>query len=298
MDPYKVFYTIDYQKLLGSFMHKVLKKEVIGPEMFMMEVTAPNVTKRVEPGQFVIVRVSEKGERIPLSIGDFDREKQTITIVFQRVGKTSYLLSMIEEGESIVDIVGPLGHPTEVGEFGTVVCVGGGIGVAPTYPIAKKLREKGNKVISIMGYRSREHIFWEEKLREASDELIVTTNDGSYGKKGFVTDALRELLESGEKIDRVITIGPPIMMKAVADMTIPYSIKTIASLNSIMVCGLGMCGACRVTVGGKTRFTCADGPDFDAHLVDFEEFMKRLNMYREEEKEALDTWKREVGICA
>ncbi|MEN2998359.1 MAG: sulfide/dihydroorotate dehydrogenase-like FAD/NAD-binding protein [Brevinematia bacterium] len=277
-------------------MFKILRKELLGPEMFLMEVFAPNVTRRVEPGQFIIVRVSETGERIPLSIGDFDRERQTVVIVFQRVGKTSYLLSTLNEGDSILDVVGPLGHPTEVDKFGTVVCVGGGIGIAPMYPIAKKLKREGNKVISIIGYRSKEHVFWEERLREASDELLLATNDGSYGKKGFVTDVLRELLEGGMKIDRVITIGPPVMMKAVADMTKPYSIKTIASLNSIMVCGLGMCGVCRVTVGGKTKFTCADGPDFDAHLVDFDEFMKRLSMYRDEEKLSFELWKKEVGV--
>lgn len=277
-------------------MFKILVKEVLGPEMFMMEVFAPNVSRRVEPGQFIIIRVSETGERIPLSIGDFDRESQTITIVFQRVGKTSYMLSMLNEGDSILDVVGPLGNPTEVEEFGTVVCVGGGIGIAPIYPIARKLKDKGNNVISIIGYRSKEHVFWENKLRTASNELLISTNDGSYGKKGFVTDVLKELLEDGVRIDRIITIGPPIMMKAVADMTRSYGIKTIASLNSIMVCGMGMCGACRVTVGGKTKFTCADGPDFDAHLVDFDEFMKRLNVYKEEEKLSFELWKNEVGV--
>ncbi len=277
-------------------MFKILSKRVIGPEMFEMVVFAPNVARRVEPGQFIMVRVNERGERIPLSIGDFDRQSQTITIVFQRVGKSSYMLSMLNEGDNILDVVGPLGNPTEVENFGTVVCVGGGIGIAPIYPIAMKLKNSGNRVISIIGYRSKEHVFWEDRLREASHELLVATNDGSYGEKGFVTDVLKKLLDNDVRIDRIITIGPPIMMKAVADMTRPYSIKTIASLNSIMVCGLGMCGACRVTVGGKTKFTCADGPDFDAHLVDFDEFMKRLNMYREEERLSFEIWKKEVGI--
>lgn len=277
-------------------MFKILSKRVIGPEMFEMVVFAPNVARRVEPGQFIMVRVNERGERIPLSIGDFDRQSQTITIVFQRVGKSSYMLSMLNEGDNILDVVGPLGNPTEVENFGTVVCIGGGIGIAPIYPIAMKLKNSGNRVISIIGYRSKEHVFWEDRLREASHELLVATNDGSYGEKGFVTDVLKKLLDNDVRIDRIITIGPPIMMKAVADMTRPYSIKTIASLNSIMVCGLGMCGACRVTVGGKTKFTCADGPDFDAHLVDFDEFMKRLNMYREEERLSFEIWKKEVGI--
>lgn len=281
---------------MGDLMFKILSKRVIGPEMFEMVVFAPNVARRVEPGQFIMIRVHEKGERIPLSIGDFDRKSQTITIVFQRVGKSSYMLSMLNEGDSILDVVGPLGNPTEVENFGTVVCIGGGIGIAPIYPIAMKLKNSGNRVISIIGYRSKEHVFWEEKLRDASHELLIATNDGSYGEKGFVTDVLRKLLENDVRIDRIITIGPPIMMKAVADMTRPYSIKTIASLNSIMVCGLGMCGACRVTVAGKTKFTCADGPDFDAHLVDFDEFMKRLNIYKEEEKISFELWKKEVGI--
>lgn len=277
-------------------MFKILKKEIIGPEMFSMVVRAPNVTKKVEPGQFIILRVEEKGERIPLSIGDFNREEETITIVFQRVGKTSYMLSMLNEGDSILDVVGPLGNPTEVEKFGTVVCIGGGIGIAPIYPIARKLKEHGNKVINIIGYRSKDFMFWADKMKECSDELLIATNDGSYGEKGFVTDVLKRLLDEDIRIDRIITIGPPIMMKAVADMTRSYDIKTIASLNSLMVCGLGMCGACRVTVGGKTKFTCADGPDFDAHEVDFDEFMKRLNYYKDEEKLSFELWKKEVGV--
>uniref|UniRef100_A0A7C4Y6C5 Sulfide/dihydroorotate dehydrogenase-like FAD/NAD-binding protein n=1 Tax=Caldisericum exile TaxID=693075 RepID=A0A7C4Y6C5_9BACT len=275
-------------------MFKILRKEILGPEMVLMELTAPNVSKTAEPGQFVVIRVYEQGERIPLTIADFDRLKGTITLVFQKIGKTTHLLGSKNVGESIRDVVGPLGNPTEVESFGRVICVGGGIGIAPIYPISKKLKSKGNEVISIIGYRSKDYVFWEEKMRSVSDKLLIATNDGSYGEKGFVTDVLKRVLEQEKGIERVFTIGPAIMMKAVADMTRPYNIKTIASLNSLMVCGMGMCGACRVTVGGETKFTCADGPDFDAHLVDFDELMKRLNVYKEEEKLSFEKWKEEV----
>jgi len=275
-------------------MFKILRKEILGPEMVLMELTAPNVSKTAEPGQFVVIRVYEQGERIPLTIADFDRLKGTITLVFQKIGKTTHLLGSKNVGESIRDVVGPLGNPTEVESFGRVICVGGGIGIAPIYPISKKLKSKGNEVIGIIGYRSKDYVFWEERMRSVSDKLLIATNDGSYGEKGFVTDVLKRVLEQEKGIERVFTIGPAIMMKAVADMTRPYNIKTIASLNSLMVCGMGMCGACRVTVGGETKFTCADGPDFDAHLVDFDELMKRLNVYKEEEKLSFEKWKEEV----
>jgi NAD(P)H-flavin reductase len=277
-------------------MFKVTKKENLGPEMVLMEINAPNVTKHIQSGQFIILRVSEKGERIPLTVADFDSEKRRVTIVFQKVGKTTYLLGSIPEGGSILDITGPLGTPSEISKFGTVVCVGGGVGVAPIYPIAKKLKSEGNEVISIIGYRSKNYVFWEEKMKNVSDKLLIATNDGTYGEKGFVTDILRKLLESNIKIDRVIAIGPAIMMKAVSDMTKLKKIKTIASLNSLMVCGMGMCGACRITVGGETKLTCSDGPDFDAHLVDFNELMERLNVYKDEEKYTFEKWKTEAKI--
>jgi NAD(P)H-flavin reductase len=277
-------------------MFKVTKKENLGPEMVLMEINAPNVTKHIQSGQFIILRVSEKGERIPLTVADFDSEKRRVTIVFQKVGKTTYLLGSIPEGGSILDVTGPLGTPSEISKFGTVVCVGGGVGVAPIYPIAKKLKSEGNEVISIIGYRSKNYVFWEEKMKNVSDKLLIATNDGTYGEKGFVTDILRKLLESNIKIDRVIAIGPAIMMKAVSDMTKLKKIKTIASLNSLMVCGMGMCGACRITVGGETKLTCSDGPDFDAHLVDFNELMERLNVYKDEEKYTFEKWKTEAKI--
>ncbi|MCI4462994.1 MAG: sulfide/dihydroorotate dehydrogenase-like FAD/NAD-binding protein [Caldisericum sp.] len=275
-------------------MFKILRKEILGPEMVLMELAAPNVSKTAEPGQFVVIRVYEKGERIPLTIADFDRSKGTVTIVFQKIGKTTHLLGTKNESEELADVFGPLGNPTEIESFGKVVVVGGGIGIAPIYPISRKLKSKGNEVIAIIGYRSKDYVFWEERMRSVSDKLLIATNDGSYGEKGFVTDVLKRVLEQEKGIERVFTIGPAIMMKAVADMTRPYNIKTIASLNSLMVCGMGMCGACRVTVGGETKFTCSDGPDFDAHLVDFDELMKRLNIYKEEEKLSFEKWKEEV----
>ncbi len=277
-------------------MFKVIKKENLGPEMVLMEINAPHVARHIQPGQFTILRVNEKGERIPLTVADFDSEKGRITIVFQKVGKTTYMLGSIPEGGSILDVTGPLGTPSEINKFGTVVCIGGGIGVAPIYPIARKLKGEGNGVINIIGYRSKNYVFWEKKMKGVSDKLLIATNDGTYGEKGFVTDVLKKLLESDIKIDRIVTIGPAIMMKAVSDMTKPKKIRTIASLNSLMVCGMGMCGACRITVGGETKLTCSDGPDFDAHLVDFNELMERLNVYKDEEKQTFEKWKTEARI--
>lgn len=272
-------------------MFKILKREILGPQMVLMVLDAKSIAKTAEPGQFVIVRVDEKGERIPLTIADFDRAKGTITIVFQKIGKTTHLLAEKNEGDFISDVAGPLGNPTEIEKFGKVVCVGGGIGIAPVYPISRKLKEEGNHVISIVGFRSKDYVFWEEKMKFSSNKLLIATNDGSYGEKGFVTDVLEKVLENEKDIVRIFAIGPAVMMKAVADMTKKYQIKTIVSLNSLMVCGMGMCGACRVTVGGETRFTCSDGPDFDAHQVDFDELMKRLSIYKEEEKIALELFK-------
>jgi NAD(P)H-flavin reductase len=276
-------------------MFKILKKETLAPKTIFMNVVAPLIAKKAEPGQFIVIRVNEKGERIPLTIADFDREKGTISMVFQEIGKTTHLLGTKQEEEFISDILGPLGNPTEIKNFGTVVAIGGGVGIAPVYPLSRKLKAKGNNVISIIGYRSRDFVFWEDKMKSASDKLYITTNDGSYGEKGFVTDLLKKLIDDNLKIDHIFAIGPAIMMKAVADLTRPYKIPTTVSLNSIMVCGMGMCGACRVTVGGETKFTCADGPDFDAHLVNFDELMQRLNTYKEEEKISFEKWQEEVN---
>ncbi len=279
-------------------MFKILKKEALAPKTILMETYAPLIAKKAEPGQFIVIRVNEKGERIPLTIADFNRKQGTITMVFQEIGKTTNLLGTKNVGEYISDILGPLGNPTETDRYGTVVTIGGGVGIAPVYPLSRKLKSLGNKVISIIGYRSKDFVFWEERMRSSSDELLIATNDGSYGAKGLVTDVLKNLIDKDTHIDRIYAIGPAIMMKAVADLTRGYKIKTIVSLNSLMVCGMGMCGACRITIGGETKFTCADGPDFDAHLVNFDELMKRLNTYKEEEKISFEKWKEEVGYGA
>ena len=249
---------------------KVLRKELLSEGVYRFDVDAPRLAKKTQPGQFIILRVNEEGERIPLTVADFDREKGVITIIFQVVGASTELLASLEEGDEILDFVGPLGKKSEIEPgLGTVVCIGGGIGVAPIHPIARGLHEAGNKVISILGARSKELIIMEKEMREASDEVIVTTDDGSYGIEGFVTAALEQLVDYGEKIDLVYAIGPVVMMKSVADATRPMGIKTIVSLNPIMVDGTGMCGGCRVQVGNETKFACVDGPEFDAHLVDF-----------------------------
>ncbi len=275
-------------------MFKILEKKKLAPKTFFMKVSTPRIAQKAEPGQFIVIRVYEKGERIPLTIADFDRKKGTISMVFQEIGKTTHFLGTKNAGDEISDILGPLGNPSEAEYFGKVICIGGGVGIAPVYPLSRKLKQNGNKVISIIGYRAKDYVFWEDKMRSASDTLYIATNDGSYGEKGFVTDVLKKILDNGEKPDRIFAIGPAIMMKAVADLTRNYGIKTIVSLNSLMVCGMGMCGACRVTVGGETKFTCSDGPDFDAHLVNFDELMKRLNTYKEEEKISFEKWKEEV----
>lgn len=266
--------------------NKILAKIDHSDAIKQFDVFCPWIATHCRPGQFVVVRSEEKGERIPLTIADFDPKGGTITLVVQIVGVGSRKIDQLEEGDFFLDIMGPLGHPSEIARFGTVVCVGGGLGIAPVYPIQRALKEAGNTVYSILGARSRNLIFWEDRMRATSDSLFLTTDDGSYGEKGFVTTVLKRLLESGEKIDRVVAIGPAIMMKVVSDVTRPFGVKTIVSLNSIMVDGTGMCGGCRVEVGGKTRFTCVDGPEFDAHEVDFDLLLSRLKTYDQEEKRA------------
>ncbi|MBR1760161.1 MAG: sulfide/dihydroorotate dehydrogenase-like FAD/NAD-binding protein [Schwartzia sp.] len=268
---------------------KVLKKELLSPGVYRFDVDAPRIAKKTQPGQFIIVRANEEGERIPLTVADFDRDKGIITIIFQVVGASTEILASFGEGDMILDFVGPLGKKSEIEPgLGTVVCIGGGIGVAPIHPIARGLHEAGNKVISILGARSKELIIMEKEMREASDEVIVTTDDGSYGIEGFVTAALEQLVDYGEKIDLVYAIGPVVMMKSVADATRPMGIKTIVSLNPIMVDGTGMCGGCRVQVGDETKFACVDVPEFDAHLVDFAGLRERQAMYRDQEAEGKD----------
>ena len=264
-------------------MFKIIDTYELGPKMHYMLMDAPLIAAKAQAGQFVIIRVSEKGERVPLTIADYDRVNGTVTLVFQEAGKTTCALGAMKKGDFLHDLLGPQGNPTEVEKFGHAVVIGGGIGVAPVYPLARALKEVGNKVTSIIGYRSKDYIFWEDKMRAASSQLIIATNDGSYGKKGFVTEMLKNIMDSGEVVDIVFAIGPPVMMKAVCDMTREKKLKTIVSLNSLMVCGMGMCGACRVSVGEKTKFTCMDGPDFDGHQVDFPLLMKRLETYKAEE---------------
>ncbi len=276
-------------------MFKILERETLAEHINKFVVEAPLIAKKALPGQFVILRLHEKGERIPITICETDPEKGTITLVVQEVGKTTYELGTYQAGDEIADIIGPLGKPAEIEKVGTVVAIGGGVGTAIVYPEAKAFKEKGNYVISIIGFRSKRFVILEEEMRKVSDELYVTTDDGSYGMKGFVSDKLKELIEEGRKIDLVIAIGPAIMMKVVSDLTRPYGIKTIVSLNSIMVDGTGMCGACRVEVGGKTRFACVDGPEFDGHQVDFDLLIKRLAMYKEEERIALERYLKERG---
>ena len=270
-------------------MYRILKKQELSPGILEYDIEAPRVAKKALPGQFIVLRVNEEGERVPLTIADFDREKGIVTILFQVVGASTELLASLKEGDSILDFVGPLGQPSELSDhMGTVVFVGGGIGVAPVYPIARAAHELGNKVISILGAKTKDILIFEERMRAISDEVLITTDDGSYGIKGFVTNAIEELIKRGEKIDQVTAIGPGVMMKSVAEATRPYGIKTVVSLNPIMVDGTGMCGGCRVQVGEETKFACVDGPEFDGHLVDFRGLMARGRMYRTQEAKEKD----------
>ncbi|TET14889.1 MAG: sulfide/dihydroorotate dehydrogenase-like FAD/NAD-binding protein [Dehalococcoidia bacterium] len=276
-------------------MYQILAREDLTPEIHLFEIAAPEVARKAQAGQFVVIRVDEKGERIPLTIADWDREKGTVTVVFMEVGKTTRKLATLKADESVVSFTGPLGLPTHIEKFGTVACVAGGFAIATIVPIARAMRAAGNKVISIMGFRNKDMVFWEDRLRNVSDELIVTTDDGSYGRKGVVTIPLKELLEGDKKIDRVVAIGPTVMMKFSSLTTQPFGVKTIVSLNPIMVDGTGMCGVCRVSIGGMTKFTCVDGPDFDGHQVDWDELMARQRIYLDEEKRSLELWQRSRG---
>ncbi len=272
-------------------MYEIVAREDFSPTTYLLEVRHPALARVVRPGQFVIVMSHPTGERIPLTVADFSAERGTVTLVVQAVGKTT--LEMQRDcvvGGSLYSLAGPLGNPSRIGEPRTIVCVGGGLGVAPVYPIARALKAAGSHVIGIVGFRNRDLIFWEDRFREACHELIVCTDDGSAGIKGLVTDGLRAAIAAHPKIDEVIAIGPPIMMKFVAATTRPLGIKTTVSVNPIMVDGSGMCGGCRVSVGGETRFSCVDGPEFDGHEVDFDELMRRLARFRAEEKVALERW--------
>jgi NAD(P)H-flavin reductase len=272
-------------------MYKILLRKDLTPNIHLFEIEAPAVARKAQAGQFVVIRVNETGERIPVTVADWNREKGTVTVVFMEVGTTTNRLAKLKAGESVLDFVGPLGVPTEIENYGTVVCVAGGFAVAVIRPIARALKEAGNKVISIMGARTKDLVFWEKELRSTSDELIVTTDDGSYARKGMVTEPLKELLEKDKSIKRVIAIGPSIMMKFSALTTQPFGVKTIVSLNPIMVDGTGMCGCCRVLVGGETKFACVDGPDFDGHKVDWNLLFARQKSYIDEEKLSFEDWK-------
>ena len=269
-------------------MYQILTKKVLNPTVVKMDILAPAVARKALPGQFIILRVDEQGERIPLTVAGYDREKGTVTIIFQVVGATTLSLSHKKAGEYIQDFVGPLGTPTHVEGLKKVAVVGGGVGCAIAWPIAKELHERGCEVHSVIGFRSRDLLILEQEFAACSDKLIVMSDDGSCGEKGLVTDALRTLLESGEQYDEVITIGPLIMMKFVCELTREFGVKTIVSMNPIMVDGTGMCGGCRLTVGGKTKFACVDGPDFDGHEIDFDEAIQRAAMYKDFERHAYD----------
>jgi ferredoxin--NADP+ reductase len=268
--------------------YKILERQDLTPAVHLFKIYAPELAKKAQAGQFVIIRIDEKGERIPLTFADWDPVGGSITIIFMEVGATTCRLATLNAGDSIENLVGPLGMPTHIENFGTVICVGGGIGVAPITPIASALKRAGNQVISIMGARSKSLLFWEDHLRNSSHELITCTDDGSYGLKGLVTEPLKNILSSGRKINRVIAIGPIPMMKFSSLTTQPFEVKTIVSLNSLMVDGTGMCGCCRVSVDNATKFACVDGPDFDGHKVDWDLMATRSRGYSEEEKISME----------
>jgi ferredoxin--NADP+ reductase len=269
-------------------MFKIVHKEILNPKVKKLVFEAPYIARKAKPGQFVILRTSEDGERIPLTIADYDREKGTVSVIFQEVGKTTTELGALNEGDTIPDLAGPLGRESHFDNVKKAVVIGGGLGVAIAYPQAKYLKELGADVHFIAGFRNKELIFLEEEMKTVASRAIIATDDGSNGVKGFVTNILQQLIDEGNKYDLVVAIGPAIMMKAVSELTRPYGIKTIVSLNPIMIDGTGMCGGCRVTVGGETKFACVDGPDFDGHQVDFDSLMKRLGMYKAEEKTCSD----------
>lgn len=268
---------------------KIIEKRKLAPAANFLKITASDIARVAGAGQFVVVRLNEQGERIPLTIADYDREEGTLTLIFQEIGKTTKQLAGFRRGSVIKDVIGPLGHPTEIRNYGTVVCIGGGFGAATMYPIARGLRDSGNYLISLIGARNKSLLIYEQELGGVSNELHITTDDGSKGRKGVVTDVLKDLLLE-KKIDMVFVVGPAIMMKFVALTTRPFGTKTTVSLNPIMVDGTGMCGSCRVSVGGLTRFVCVDGPEFDAHQVDFDELMARQRLYLDEEKKATERW--------
>jgi ferredoxin--NADP+ reductase len=270
-------------------MYQIIKKQILNPTVTLMEIDAPMVARKAEPGQFIILRTDENGERVPLTIADFDRNRGTVTIIFQIVGASTEQLNCMKEGDYLQDFVGPLGRSTETEGKRKVAVVGGGVGCAIAYPVVKKFHEQGTEVHAIVGFRSKDLVILEEEFRKNSSQLIVMTDDGSYGEQGLVTDALKKLIDSGEEYDEVVTIGPLVMMKFVSRLTKEYNIKTVASMNPVMIDGTGMCGGCRLTVGGSTKFACVDGPEFDGHEIDFDEAIARSSMYQEFERKIHET---------
>ena len=273
-------------------MFKIVNAQFIAPGIKRFILEAPRIARKQRPGQFVIIRVMEKGERIPLTIERSDPEKGTVNIVVQSIGKTTNLLNSLESGDSILDIVGPLGKPSEIANYGTVVVIGGGVGTAMAYPTAAAMKRAGNRVLTILGGRNKDLVILEPEMREVSDTVFVTTDDGSYADKGLVTDRLRQLIENGTRIDLVVAVGPIVMMRAIAEMTRKENIHTVVSLNPIMIDGTGMCGGCRVLIDGKSEFACVDGPEFDAHKVDFAVLVQRNSMYRDAEQRSLAEYHR------
>jgi ferredoxin--NADP+ reductase len=270
-------------------MNEITEKKILSPQIVQFRVLSPVIAEKHRAGQFVMVRADEKGERIPLTIVDADPEAGTVTIALQIVGKTTHLLSTLEEGDRILTFVGPLGKATHIEKFGTVIVIGGGIGIAEVFPVAKAMKAAGNTVIAIIGARTKDMLVLEEEVASVADEIFVTTDDGSYKRKGLVTEPLEEILGK-RNVEEVVAVGPVPMMKAVSEVTRPYGVKTLVSLNSIMIDATGMCGCCRVSVGGEVKFACVDGPEFDGHLVDFDELSKRLIPYREQEKMSYDRY--------
>lgn len=272
-------------------MNRIIEKKELSENVWKMVLEAPEIARKRKAGQFIVLMTHEKGERIPLTMVDSDGDEGTVTIIYQVVGKTTRCLSEMNVGDSLFSILGPLGHATEIENFGTTLCVGGGVGIGVVYPISRALKEMGNRVISIIGARTKDLLILEEEMKATSDVLYVATDDGSYGIPGFVTSVLKNVLDSDEKVRRIFAIGPVPMMRAVCNVTRPYGVKTIVSLNPIMVDATGMCGACRVNVGGKTKLGCVDGPEFDGHEVDFDLLMKRLRMYCDEEEKAMENYR-------
>ncbi len=277
-------------------MYQITEARFLAQDIKLFKIKEPKIAEKRKAGQFVIIRIEEHGERIPLTIADSDTSDGTVTIIVQGVGKTTKQLNMMEAGDEIMDIVGPLGMPSHIENFGTTVSIGGGVGTAIAYPTAVALKQAGNHVITINGARSKDLVILEEEMKAVSDEAYITTDDGTYGHHGFVTDMLQKLIDDGTKIDFVLAIGPIPMMKAVSDLTKPHGIKTIVSLNPIMIDGTGMCGGCRVAVGGKVKFACVDGPEFDAHDVDFKNLTDRNQMYQEYEKKSLELYEHKCKL--